>query len=159
MHNATVQKLLTTVTPNTNLAIVIMQAEARFFCKRNVVSFLYPGLPFLAPLVAQMPVISSQGKWSNGRLLDIPLCCKRRQMAWAVTEWCVADLMCCAMVQDVSTIFITAIRTICLSSRQGTTRLARLAPSVGRSVLHQAIIFQRHSSLVSFNALIDFYEK
>ncbi|GFU40151.1 hypothetical protein TNCV_5092901 [Trichonephila clavipes] len=59
-----------------------------------------------------------KGRPSYGRLADRPLCCKRRRMVRADTESCVADSMCCAMVRDVTERSVTAMRTICLSSRE-----------------------------------------
>ncbi|GFS62745.1 uncharacterized protein TNCV_3201871 [Trichonephila clavipes] len=61
MHNATVQQLLTTVSRNSNPIIVMLQAEARFVSKHNVVPFRCPCPQFITPLVAQTPVISNQG--------------------------------------------------------------------------------------------------
>ncbi|GFU97162.1 hypothetical protein TNCV_3180041 [Trichonephila clavipes] len=62
MHNATVQQPLITVSPNSNPTIVMLQAEAGSISKHNVVPFrcLFPS--FIAPLVEQMPVVSSQGQ-------------------------------------------------------------------------------------------------
>ncbi|GFW82035.1 hypothetical protein TNCV_771641 [Trichonephila clavipes] len=59
-----------------------------------------------------------KGRPSNGRLAKRPLCCKRRQMVRAYTERCVKDSMRCAMVHDVTERSFTAMRTICLSSRE-----------------------------------------
>ncbi|GFS59291.1 transposable element Tcb2 transposase [Trichonephila clavipes] len=68
MHNATVQQPLITVSPNSNPTIVMLQAEAGSISKHNVVPFrcLFPS--FIAPLVEQMPVVSSQGSklWEVG---------------------------------------------------------------------------------------------
>ncbi|GFV97931.1 hypothetical protein TNCV_5069711 [Trichonephila clavipes] len=62
MHNATVQQLLTTVSPNSNSTIVMMQPEAEFVSKHNADLFCSPWLPFITPLAAQIPVVSSQGQ-------------------------------------------------------------------------------------------------
>ncbi|GFV98334.1 uncharacterized protein TNCV_622931 [Trichonephila clavipes] len=61
MHIATVQQPLTMVSPNSNPTIVMLQAEAGFISKHNVVPFICPCPPFIAPLAAQTPVTSSQG--------------------------------------------------------------------------------------------------
>ncbi|GFS93999.1 hypothetical protein TNCV_4480491 [Trichonephila clavipes] len=60
MHSTTVQQFLTRVSPNSNPTIVMLQADAGFVSKHNVVPFrcLYP--PFIAPLAAQTSVVSSQ---------------------------------------------------------------------------------------------------
>ncbi|GFT87745.1 hypothetical protein TNCV_4000951 [Trichonephila clavipes] len=61
MQNAAVQQPLTIVSPHSNLNIVILQAEAGFVSKHNVVPFRCPCPPFIAPLAALTPVVSSQG--------------------------------------------------------------------------------------------------
>ncbi|GFY04973.1 uncharacterized protein TNCV_561051 [Trichonephila clavipes] len=61
MHNATVQQPLTTESPNSNPTIVMLQAEVGFVSKHNIVPFRYPSSPFIAPLTAQTPMVSSQG--------------------------------------------------------------------------------------------------
>ncbi|GFU94554.1 vacuolar protein sorting-associated protein 13B [Trichonephila clavipes] len=60
MHNTTVQQSLTAVSPNSNLTIVMFQAEAEFVSKYNVISFRCPCPPFIAPLEAKTPVVSNQ---------------------------------------------------------------------------------------------------
>ncbi|GFY07819.1 hypothetical protein TNCV_4287551 [Trichonephila clavipes] len=62
MHNATVQQPLTTVSPNSNAAFMMLQAKAEFISKHNVVPFRCPSPLSIEPLVAQMPVVSSQGR-------------------------------------------------------------------------------------------------
>ncbi|GFS50259.1 transposable element Tc3 transposase [Trichonephila clavipes] len=42
---------------------------------------------------------SVKGKRSNGRLADIPLCCKRRRKVQADTEYCVTGGICCSIVR------------------------------------------------------------
>ncbi|GFX30576.1 transposable element Tc3 transposase [Trichonephila clavipes] len=59
MRNATVQQYLTTVSPNSNPIIVMLQAEAGFVSKHNVVPFRSPYQPFIVPLSAQTLVVSS----------------------------------------------------------------------------------------------------
>ncbi|GFW63714.1 hypothetical protein TNCV_4940061 [Trichonephila clavipes] len=61
MHNATVQPPLTTESPNLNPTIMMLQAKVGFISKHNVVQFHCPFLPFIAPLVTQTPLVSSQG--------------------------------------------------------------------------------------------------
>ncbi|GFV90071.1 hypothetical protein TNCV_4377871 [Trichonephila clavipes] len=61
MHNAIVQQPLTTVSPNTNLTIVILQAEGGFISKHNAVPICCPCPPLIATLVAQKSVVSSHG--------------------------------------------------------------------------------------------------
>ncbi|GFT35991.1 hypothetical protein TNCV_4343001 [Trichonephila clavipes] len=74
MHNATVQQPITTVSPNSNLNIVILQAEAVFVSKHNAVPFCCPCPPLIASLVAQMPAVSSQGIIRNPYRLLFFLC-------------------------------------------------------------------------------------
>ncbi|GFT26078.1 hypothetical protein TNCV_2332611 [Trichonephila clavipes] len=62
MHNATIQQPLTTVSPNSNLTIATLKTKAGSDSKHNSVLFLCPSPPFVAPLAAQTPVISSQGR-------------------------------------------------------------------------------------------------
>ncbi|GFU20063.1 hypothetical protein TNCV_1192051 [Trichonephila clavipes] len=84
MHNATVQQPLAAMSPDWNPTIVMLQTEAWFVSKYNVIPFHRPCPSFLALLVAQTPLVSSH-KRSNGRLVDFPLFCKRRRMnIWAV---------------------------------------------------------------------------
>ncbi|GFV12730.1 hypothetical protein TNCV_1367001 [Trichonephila clavipes] len=61
MHNATVLQPLTMMFPNSNPTIVMLQAEIGFFRKHNVVQFRCACPPFIAPLAAQTPAVSSQG--------------------------------------------------------------------------------------------------
>ncbi|GFT24184.1 hypothetical protein TNCV_2064251 [Trichonephila clavipes] len=61
MHNAIDQQLLTTKSPNLNLTILMLEAEAGFVSKHNAVLLRCSCLPFIAPMTAQMPVVSSQG--------------------------------------------------------------------------------------------------
>ncbi|GFV82757.1 uncharacterized protein TNCV_4147251 [Trichonephila clavipes] len=61
MHNATVQLPLITVSPNSNPTNLVLQAEAGFVSKHNVIPFFYPCPPFITPLPTQMPEVSSQG--------------------------------------------------------------------------------------------------
>ncbi|GFX97647.1 hypothetical protein TNCV_2842071 [Trichonephila clavipes] len=56
--NATVQQLLTTVSPNSNPTIVMLQTEAGFISKHNIIPFRCSCPPFITPLAA--PVDSSQ---------------------------------------------------------------------------------------------------
>ncbi|GFW00690.1 hypothetical protein TNCV_3393201 [Trichonephila clavipes] len=58
-----------------------------------------------------------KGRPSNERLADRQLCCKRRRIVRADTEWCVTDSMCCATVRDVTERSVTAMSTIYLSLR------------------------------------------
>ncbi|GFW13548.1 hypothetical protein TNCV_1210141 [Trichonephila clavipes] len=79
MHNTTVQQSVTKVSPNSNPTIVMLQAEAGFISKCNATPFCCPCLPFIAPLAAQTPVVSSQGKvgvaqWSRSRPQVRALC-------------------------------------------------------------------------------------
>ncbi|GFT10380.1 HTH_Tnp_Tc3_2 domain-containing protein [Trichonephila clavipes] len=53
MHNATVQRPLTMVSPNSNLNTVMLQAEAVFVSKQNAVPFRCPCPPFISPLAVQ----------------------------------------------------------------------------------------------------------
>ncbi|GFU61416.1 hypothetical protein TNCV_492491 [Trichonephila clavipes] len=62
MHNATVQQRLTTVSTNSNPTIVMLQSEAGFFSKHNVVPLRCQCPPFIAPLAVQTPVDFSQGR-------------------------------------------------------------------------------------------------
>ncbi|GFY30622.1 hypothetical protein TNCV_3117841 [Trichonephila clavipes] len=80
MHNAAVQKPLTTVSLNSNPTIVMLQAEAGFVSKHNVVPFRCPFPSFIAPLVTKRLWFPVKSKRSNGRFVDIPLLCKRRRM-------------------------------------------------------------------------------
>ncbi|GFU77274.1 hypothetical protein TNCV_4853751 [Trichonephila clavipes] len=59
VHNAIVQIPLTTVSPNSNSTIVMLQAEAQFVSK-HIVPFRCPLPPFIAQLAAQAPAVSSQ---------------------------------------------------------------------------------------------------
>ncbi|GFX70185.1 hypothetical protein TNCV_4616231 [Trichonephila clavipes] len=62
LRKATVQQPLTTVSPNSNPTIVILQAEAGFVSsKHNVVPFSCPCPPFIASLAGKTLVVSSQG--------------------------------------------------------------------------------------------------
>ncbi|GFY00908.1 hypothetical protein TNCV_4529271 [Trichonephila clavipes] len=56
-----VRQPLTAVSKNSKLTIETLQAEARFVSKHNVVPFRCPCLPFIAPFLAEAPVIFSQG--------------------------------------------------------------------------------------------------
>ncbi|GFX01565.1 DDE_3 domain-containing protein [Trichonephila clavipes] len=67
MDNATVQQPLTTLLPNSNPTIVMLQVEAGFVSKHSVVPFCCPCPPFIAPLVAQTPKVSGQGLTSDSR--------------------------------------------------------------------------------------------
>ncbi|GFW27712.1 hypothetical protein TNCV_765941 [Trichonephila clavipes] len=60
------------------------------------------------------------GRPNNGLLADRPLYCKRCRMVCVDTESYVTDSisMCCATVHDVTVRSTTAMRTICLSSRE-----------------------------------------
>ncbi|GFV36565.1 hypothetical protein TNCV_2260841 [Trichonephila clavipes] len=62
MHNATVQQLLTTVSPNSNLIMEMLQAEVGLVSKHYVIPFRCRIPPFIAPLEKQTPVVSVQGK-------------------------------------------------------------------------------------------------
>ncbi|GFS66567.1 hypothetical protein TNCV_3857561 [Trichonephila clavipes] len=57
MHNATVQQPLTTVSPNWNPTIVMLQAEVRFVNKHNAIPLYFQ----CTPLTTQAPVVPSQG--------------------------------------------------------------------------------------------------
>ncbi|GFV67494.1 hypothetical protein TNCV_4621751 [Trichonephila clavipes] len=83
MHNATVQQPPTTVPPNSNPTIVMLQAEARFVSKHNDVPF-HCSCPY--HWLVKRPCFPVKGKRSNGRLADIPLCCKRSRMVRVDTE-------------------------------------------------------------------------
>ncbi|GFT18950.1 hypothetical protein TNCV_4725881 [Trichonephila clavipes] len=61
MHNATVGQSFTTVSPKSNLTIVMLQAEVGFGSKHSVVPFYVPCSPFIASLAEQTPVVYSQG--------------------------------------------------------------------------------------------------
>ncbi|GFX98492.1 hypothetical protein TNCV_4002611 [Trichonephila clavipes] len=61
MHTTTIPQPLTTVSPNLNLTIATLQAEAVFISKQNVVTFCCPYSPLIAPLAAQTFVVSGQG--------------------------------------------------------------------------------------------------
>ncbi|GFS49697.1 hypothetical protein TNCV_4344111 [Trichonephila clavipes] len=81
MHNATVHQPLTTVYPNSNPTIVMLQVEVGFVSEHNV-----------APFCCQCPR-SFKRLWfsikdyrSNEHLADISLCCKQRRMVQADTE-------------------------------------------------------------------------
>ncbi|GFV04487.1 hypothetical protein TNCV_1314491 [Trichonephila clavipes] len=86
MHNTTVQQRLTMVFPNVNPTIVILQAQAGFVSKYIAVLFRSPCPPFISPLAAQRPWFPVRGKQSNGRLANIPICCKRRRSVRENTE-------------------------------------------------------------------------
>ncbi|GFS90926.1 hypothetical protein TNCV_4192551 [Trichonephila clavipes] len=60
MHIVTVQQSLTKVSPNLNLKIVMLQADAGNVSKNNVIPFRCPCPPFISPLVAQTYVAFSQ---------------------------------------------------------------------------------------------------
>ncbi|GFY14192.1 hypothetical protein TNCV_3613811 [Trichonephila clavipes] len=62
MHNATVPQPVTTVSLNSNTTIVVIQAVAGFVSKHNVIPFRSPCPLFIAPLMAQTPVVFSQGR-------------------------------------------------------------------------------------------------
>ncbi|GFU13722.1 hypothetical protein TNCV_939481 [Trichonephila clavipes] len=62
MHDATVQKPLNTVSPNSNLIIVMLQAEAEFANKYNFVPFRCSYPPFITPLAVETHVVFSQGQ-------------------------------------------------------------------------------------------------
>ncbi|GFW51487.1 hypothetical protein TNCV_4211651 [Trichonephila clavipes] len=49
MHNSTVQQPLTTVSPNSNPTIAMLQTETGFVSKHNIVPFRCPCPPFVAP--------------------------------------------------------------------------------------------------------------
>ncbi|GFY12298.1 hypothetical protein TNCV_284011 [Trichonephila clavipes] len=59
-HNATVQHPLITVSPNSNLTILMLQAEVGYVSKHNVLPLRCPCPPFITPLAAQTSVISSK---------------------------------------------------------------------------------------------------
>ncbi|GFT98539.1 hypothetical protein TNCV_1352271 [Trichonephila clavipes] len=61
MRNATVQQPLNAVSSNSNPSIGMLQVEAGFASKHNIILFRCPCPPFIASLVAQTPVVSSQG--------------------------------------------------------------------------------------------------
>ncbi|GFX80137.1 hypothetical protein TNCV_2107831 [Trichonephila clavipes] len=86
MHNITVQQPLSTVSLNSNPTIVGLQSEAGFVSNYSAIPFCCPCPPFISPLVVQTPVVPIKGKRSNGRLVDIPLCWKRRRMERVDTE-------------------------------------------------------------------------
>ncbi|GFW76847.1 hypothetical protein TNCV_59451 [Trichonephila clavipes] len=65
MHNGTVQQPFTKVSPNSNLTIVVLQVEAIFVRKHNVVPFICLCPPLIVPLTAQTHVVSSHGKQFN----------------------------------------------------------------------------------------------
>ncbi|GFX78028.1 hypothetical protein TNCV_971821 [Trichonephila clavipes] len=52
MHNATDQQPLTLVFPNSNPTVMLLQSEAVFVCKHDVVPFRCPRCPLITPLVA-----------------------------------------------------------------------------------------------------------
>ncbi|GFX96903.1 hypothetical protein TNCV_1996351 [Trichonephila clavipes] len=60
LHNATIQQPLGTVSPNWNPTIMMLQAEARFVIKHNVVPFRCPWPPFITSLAAQNSMVFSQ---------------------------------------------------------------------------------------------------
>ncbi|GFX45823.1 hypothetical protein TNCV_934621 [Trichonephila clavipes] len=62
MHDSIVQHLLTMMSPNSNLTIVMLQTEAGFVSKHNVVPIWCPCPPFIVPLTPETPVVSSQEK-------------------------------------------------------------------------------------------------
>ncbi|GFY31451.1 hypothetical protein TNCV_4990101 [Trichonephila clavipes] len=70
MHNATVQHPLTMASPNSNLTIIMWQAEAGSVIKHNIVPFR-PSLHHWRRKRLSFPV---KGKRSNRRLEGIPLC-------------------------------------------------------------------------------------
>ncbi|GFW68523.1 hypothetical protein TNCV_3300651 [Trichonephila clavipes] len=82
MNNTTVQQPLSMVSPNLNPTIMMLKAEAVSVSKYNVVPFRCPNPPFIAPSVEKCLCFPVKGKRSNGRLVDILLCCKMSQMAW-----------------------------------------------------------------------------
>ncbi|GFX40285.1 hypothetical protein TNCV_4319181 [Trichonephila clavipes] len=61
-HNATIHQPLTTVAPNSNPTILMLQTEAGFISQHNVVPLSSPCPPFIALLAAKTPVVSSQDK-------------------------------------------------------------------------------------------------
>ncbi|GFT25801.1 uncharacterized protein TNCV_1517741 [Trichonephila clavipes] len=65
MHNVTVQQPLTTVSPNSNPIIVMLQSEAGFVSKHDVIPFRYPCPPFIASVATQTPVVFSQGTYTK----------------------------------------------------------------------------------------------
>ncbi|GFS79575.1 hypothetical protein TNCV_2370681 [Trichonephila clavipes] len=72
MQNATVQQPLTTVFPDSNPIVVLLQVEAGFISKHYVDLFRCSCPPLIALLAAQMPVVSSLVLGCNGCLADIP---------------------------------------------------------------------------------------
>ncbi|GFX19689.1 hypothetical protein TNCV_2075971 [Trichonephila clavipes] len=55
MHNATVKQPFISVSPNSNPTIVMLQAEAGFISRYDVVPFRCPCPPFIASLAVQTP--------------------------------------------------------------------------------------------------------
>ncbi|GFW50991.1 hypothetical protein TNCV_3592731 [Trichonephila clavipes] len=61
MHDTTVQQPLTTVSPNSNQNIMMLQAEVGFVSKQ-VVSFRCPCPLIITPLATQTLVVTSQSQ-------------------------------------------------------------------------------------------------
>ncbi|GFV67279.1 hypothetical protein TNCV_3670341 [Trichonephila clavipes] len=62
MHNEMIQQVLTTVSPNSNTNIEILQSEAGFVSKCSVIPNRFPCPPFIASLVFETQVAYCQRK-------------------------------------------------------------------------------------------------
>ncbi|GFU80398.1 hypothetical protein TNCV_3521701 [Trichonephila clavipes] len=69
----------------------MLQIEAGFVSKHNVVPFRCPYAPFIVSLASKTPMVSIKGNRRNGRLTDIPLHYKRCRMVRVDTKRCVTD--------------------------------------------------------------------
>ncbi|GFY18166.1 hypothetical protein TNCV_2045721 [Trichonephila clavipes] len=76
MHNTTVQQPITTVSPNLNLTIMMLQAEAGFVSLMlfHSVVHVHRSSHYWRRKRLWFPV---KGKGSKGYFVDISFCCKR----------------------------------------------------------------------------------
>ncbi|GFT48092.1 hypothetical protein TNCV_178621 [Trichonephila clavipes] len=72
MQNATVQQPLTTVFPDSNPIVVLLQVEAGFISKHYVDLFRCSCPPLIALLAAQMPVVFQSSFRMQWLPCDIP---------------------------------------------------------------------------------------
>ncbi|GFU45498.1 hypothetical protein TNCV_3625921 [Trichonephila clavipes] len=118
VHNAAVQHPLSDGFPDSNPTIVVLQTDGNSSVKKTSFHSAAHMLLSLYHWRRRCLWFCVKSKRSNGCLADRLLCCKRLRMLRAETEGCVTDSMCCATVRDVTECSITAMRTICLSSRE-----------------------------------------
>ncbi|GFT12143.1 hypothetical protein TNCV_127811 [Trichonephila clavipes] len=76
--NAAIQHPLSTMSPDSNPTIGVLQTDALLVSKDNFIPFYCPYPSFLAPLARRSLWFCVKDRPSNGRFANRPLCCKRR---------------------------------------------------------------------------------